>query len=138
MKVHYQLDEPQLRELHALYAGEWWSKGRSLEDTRACVERSQVNIALVNPKGGLVAYARVLTDYVFKALIFDVIVAKPCRGEGLGDRLMFLVRNHPELQQVRHFELYCRPENFPFYARHGYTTEVGETQLMRLEVRRNH
>ena len=38
--------------------------------------------------GRLLAFARVLTDGVFKAFVFDVIVAAECRGRSLGSRLM--------------------------------------------------
>lgn len=40
----------------------------------------------------LVAYARVLTDFTFKALIFDVIVSENQRGCGLGDKLTELIK----------------------------------------------
>lgn len=68
----------------------------------------------------LVAFARVLTDRTYKALIFDVIVA-PSLG-------------HPGLAQVRHFELSCLPEMAPFYEQWGFTTEVVGVQLMRLDA----
>ena len=36
----------------------------------------------------LMAFARILTDYVYKALILDVIVEPAYRGRGLGRLLM--------------------------------------------------
>ncbi|MCG8606008.1 GNAT family N-acetyltransferase [bacterium] len=58
----------------------------------------------------LVGFARVLTDRVFKAFIFDVIVAIEHRNEGIGKELMEWLLGHPDLKQVKHFELYCLPE----------------------------
>ena len=58
-----------------------------------------------------------LTDYVYKALVLNVIVAEAYRGSGLGARLMDAVMGHPRLRDVRHFELYCLPELTPFYER---------------------
>lgn len=132
MRVVYALNEAQIAELHALYQLEWWTKGRSLEDTRNCVAHSQINIGVVDDLGSLQAYARVLTDYTFKALIFDFIVSNTHRGKGLGDRLMSLIKAHQDLQRVKHFELYCLPEIVPFYERHGFTGDVGGIKLMRL------
>ena len=131
MRVVHDLDENQITQLHAFYECEWWTAGRSLEDTRRCVKGSQVCIGLVDDADDLIGFVRVITDFTFKALIFDVIVAEAHRGRGLGDRLIELVLAHPELVRIRNFELYCLPEVGPFYERHGFSTDVGGVRLMR-------
>ena len=133
MHIVHVLDRTRIEQLHALYLREWWTADRSLEETRCCVEGSQVCIGLTDDSGNLIGFVRAVTDYTFKALIFDVIVAEAHRGTGLGDRLIELVLEHPDLANVKHFELYCRPEIAPFYARHGFTAEVGGVRLMRRE-----
>ena len=131
MRVVHELDGRQVAQLHAFFAREWWTAGRSLEDTRHCVEGSQVCIGLVDDGGDLVGFARVITDFTFKALIFDVIVARSHRGRGLGDRLIELVLEHPDLGRIKNFELYCLPDVGTFYERHGFSTDVGGVRLMR-------
>lgn len=133
MDLHLQhaLNETQLEQLHALYQGEWWSKGRSLEETRTCAQRSSLIFALCDGDT-LLAYARVLTDYVFKAFIFDVIVAPGARQQHLGEKMLNCILRHPDLQNVRHPELYCRPDLVDFYRKFGFRTDVGDVQLMRL------
>ena len=131
MHIVHELDETRIAQLHEFYLREWWTAGRSLDQTRRCVEGSQICIGLVDDAGGLIGFARVITDYTFKALIFDVIVADARRGEGLGDSLIALVLDHPDLARVRHFELYCRADMAPFYERNGFSTEVGGVRLMR-------
>jgi GNAT superfamily N-acetyltransferase len=126
-----ELSERHIRQLHGLYQGEWWSRDRTLEEARSCVGESQLCIALVDAGDNLVGFARVLSDFTFKAFIFDVIVAPGMRGAGLGDRLMQLVTGHDKLRQVRHMELYCLPEMMPFYERHGFSGEPGPIKLMR-------
>ena len=133
MHTVHELDETLIEQLHALYLREWWTEDRSLEETRRCVEGSQVCIGLTDDSDNLIGFVRVVTDYSFKALIFDVIVAEAHRGTGLGDRLIERVLEHPDLANVKHFELYCRPGIAPFYARHGFTAEVGGVRLMRRE-----
>ena len=133
MRIVHELDETLIAQLHAFFLREWWTEDRSLEETRCCVEGSQVCIGLTDDAGNLIGFVRVITDYTFKALIFDVIVAEAHRGTGLGDRLIELVLEHLDLANVKHFELYCRPEIAPFYARHGFTAEVGGVRLMRRE-----
>ncbi len=131
MKVIYELGSKHIEQLHQLYQEEWWTKGRTLEDTRKCVANSQLCIALVDAQDNLIGFARVLTDFTFKALIFDVIVREDQRGKGLGDKLMGLIKSHDKLSGVRHVELYCLPDMNDFYARHGFTTR--DVQLMRYD-----
>lgn len=83
----------------------------------------------------LIGFARVLTDYIFKAMIFDVIVSEKHRGLGLGDKLIEPIKSHPALHQVRHFELYGLPDMEAFYERHGFTIKTGGVKLMRHTTR---
>lgn len=133
MDLHLQhtLNDAQLEQLHQLYQGEWWSKGRTLEETRICAQRSSLIFALCDGEN-LVAYARVLSDYIFKAFIFDVIVAQGARQQHLGEHMLQCILRHPDLKNVRHLELYCRPELVDFYKRFGFSPDVGDMQLMRL------
>jgi GNAT superfamily N-acetyltransferase len=123
----------QIRQLHALYQHEWWTRGRTLQETRNCVEGSQICLGLIDAGGALQGFARILTDYVFKALVFDVIVVGNRRGTGLGKKLVSLVLNHEALRPVKHVELYCLPETSGFYKKLGFSGDVGRVNLMRLE-----
>jgi GNAT superfamily N-acetyltransferase len=135
MRVIDTFTDDQVHQLHALYQQEWWTRGRTFRDSKKCVECSQICIGLIDGSGSLQGFARVLTDYVFKALVFDVIVASNQRGTGLGKKLLSLVLNHPQLRPVKHVELYCLPEMSGFYAKLGFSSDVGQINLMRLENR---
>ncbi len=127
-----RLTEDQVGQLHRLFQGEWWTRGRTLEDVRRMLKHTDITLGLCEQATGrLVAFARVLTDRVFKAFIFDVIVDPAYRGRGLGIRIMESVLGHPDLARVRHLELYCHQEMFPFYRRWGFTEDVGGSLLMR-------
>ena len=132
MNVIRELSEIHIEQLHALYQGEWWTRGRSLEDTTKCVFGSQICIGICSESDDLIGFVRVLTDFTFKALIFDVMVTQSERGKGLGNKLLSLVKNHEHLKSVKHFELYCLPEMLSFYEKHGFSANVGEIKLMRL------
>ena len=131
MEIINQLESRHVKQLHALYQHESWAKGRSLEETHRCVSGSSICIGMIEKEGNLVAFARVLTDYVFKALIFDVIVHEKYRGDGLGNMLINTIKNHPELSRVKHFELYCLEELNNFYQKHGFSTDISNMHLMR-------
>lgn len=126
-----RLNGSQLEQLCDLYQSEWWSRDRKLPDVRRAVERSDVVCAFCDPDGRLVAFSRVLTDFVYKAVIFDVIVAREYRENGLGRRLLDAILCHPALLFVEHIELYCRPELVPFYKQWGFTADVNQLRFMR-------
>jgi len=117
-------------QLHRLYLNEWWTHRRSVDDVRRMLDGSDVVIGVVD-EGRLAGFARVITDFVYKALVLDVIVDSEYRGSALGARLMDEVVGHPRLRDVLHFELYCRPELVRFYERWGFTKDLGELQFMR-------
>jgi len=94
MNVIRELSEKHIEQLHALYQAEWWTRGRSLENTKQCVSGSQICIGITSENDDLIGFVRVLTDFTFKALIFDVIVTQTERGKGLGNKLLSLVKNH--------------------------------------------
>lgn len=113
-------DRQMRRELQALYASEWWTKERTPKEVERVLDNSQLTIGLLDKRGHLIAFARVLTDFRFKAIIFDVIVREDRRGEGLGDAIMKRIEDHPALKEVESLELYCQQRTVGFYQRLGY------------------
>ena len=90
------------------------------------LDGSPLIVAFADPQTQrLIAFARVITDGVYKALVLDVIVDESARKTGLGKALIDAVTSHPALAQVQHFELYCRPELIPFYQRWGFKEPAG-------------
>lgn len=122
----------QKDDLHRLYQNEWWTAGRDREEIDTVLEGSDVVVGYVDERTDeLLAFARVLTDGIYKALVLDVIVSEDERGSGLGRRLMDAVISHPELSDVTDFELYCLEELVPFYEQWEFTNDLGKLRLMR-------
>ena len=126
------VSEEQLADLMQLYRSTWWAKDRE----RADVERMLLHVDVIvgiceRESRRLVAFARVLTDCAYKAVIFDVIVDPAVRGTGLGRMLVERIVAHPALCDVRHVELYCRPEMVPFYRKFGFSDDLPEVRYMR-------
>ena len=121
-----RLTDKQVEELLALYQKEWWTNHRRLEDVRRMLAGTGVIIALEDSETGeLVAFARVLTDNVYRAHLFDVIVKESYRGQSLGKIIVDAVVSHPVVGKVEKIILSCRTELVPFYERWGFTTELG-------------
>jgi predicted GNAT family N-acyltransferase len=131
MKFIYNFSEQHIKQLTQMYKQMGWGQDRSIEDVTNCVQGSQVCIGILDDNNNLIGFTRIMSDFIYKAFIFDVMVDAQYRGKGLGQRLMDLVKNHEKLRTVKQFELYCLPEMEDFYSSFGFTTEVGGIKLMR-------
>lgn len=125
------LTESQVSDLMDLYKNEFWSDKRTRQDVVKMLASTDVIIGLVDECDRLIGITRVLTDFVYKAMIFDVIIKPTHRKMGLGAKLMDAVLNHPKLQTVENFALNCLPHMMPFYERWGFSDDVGEIKFLR-------
>lgn len=132
-QVVNQLNEKQIYELVELYKNEFWSKERTYERVKKMLEASDVIIALVSDEKELIGFCRVLTDFVYRGTLYDVIVKNEYRKMGFGAKLLDEVINHPQLQEVETIMLFCLPEMIPFYERWGFTSDINEIQFLRLD-----
>ncbi|MBD2449362.1 GNAT family N-acetyltransferase [Nostoc sp. FACHB-152] len=124
------LTDQQISELVNLYKNEFWSKQRTYQDVLKMLKASDIIIGLIDSNEQLIGFTRVLTDFVYRATIYDVIIKPTHRNQGLGVKLMDAIVNHPQLNQVEHIALYCLPEMIPFYERWGFTADIGNLKLM--------
>jgi GNAT superfamily N-acetyltransferase len=129
-RIVSELTEEQIFELTNLYKNEFWSQNRTQEDVTKMLAASDIVIGLVDECDRLIGFIRVLTDFVYRAFIFDVIIKPTHRNQGLAKKLLDSIVYHPQLQSVEYLALYCLPEMVPFYERWGFTTEVGGLQIM--------
>ena len=131
-KVLHHLPEEYEPQLVELYQQAWWSEGRTAGDIRKMLSKTDgVVVVLDDPGDNLVGFARFISDSIYKAIVFDVIVEKTSRGFGMGRTLMEALMDHPDLQSVHHVELYCMPVHVPFYEKWGFTSELGDLRFMR-------
>jgi predicted GNAT family N-acyltransferase len=119
-----RLSDKQVEELTALYQKEWWCQGRRLEDVRRMLAAADLVFAFEDAdRKELVAFARVLTDTVYRAYLFDVIVKESHRGHGVGRAIVEAVVKHPTLTRIEKLFLWCRPELVPFYEEFGFVID---------------
>ena len=125
------LTASQVSDLMELYKNEFWCDKRTREDVVKMLAATDVIIGLVDQSYRLIAFTRVITDFVYIGTVFDVIVHPIHRKMGLGLKLMDAVVNHPKLQAVERLGLYCLPKMIPFYERWGFTDDVGGVKFLR-------
>lgn len=113
--------EKHLSGLMTLYGQAWWATHRTREQVRRLLEHSSVTVGVTDSRTGeLAGFARVLTDFVFRAHIYDVIVREDCRGRGVSRMVMDAVIRHPRLKEVEKFELTCKEDLIPLYSKCGF------------------
>ncbi|WP_336036102.1 GNAT family N-acetyltransferase [Halobacterium yunchengense] len=115
--VEYGATADELCSLYATYG--WWAD-REEDDVRDALRHTDEVVVLRDDETGApVASARVLTDYGYYAMVYDVVVDADRRGEGLGADLVAAVRDHPRLQDVAP-ALLAREGLVPFYESCGF------------------
>ena len=96
-----------------------WSRGRTVEQARDMLLHTDLAISAWD-QSRLVGFARVLTDYVFRASIWDVIVDRDYQGRDIGTQLMNRILSHPSLDRVELFWL-CTRNRQAFYKTLGFS-----------------
>lgn len=97
-----------------------WSKGRTLQDAKDMLRHTDVVVCAWDGDQ-LVGFGRVLTDFVYRATIWDVIVDKAYQKQGVGTDIVQRILNHPRLKRVELFWLCTRRPDF--YEKLGFSSK---------------
>ncbi|HAN73430.1 MAG TPA: GNAT family N-acetyltransferase [Planktothrix sp. UBA8407] len=119
--VVQDLTPSQIQDLEQLYKLGWWSHQRTLEDIQKMLTHSDIIIGLIDDQTQkLIGFTRILTDYIYRAMIWDVLVESSYQNQGLGKQLINEILTHRDLQEVELFLLICLPEMVDFYDKLGF------------------
>lgn len=106
-------------QLVRLYAQAPWAAGRTVDPVRDMLAYSDLVLSAWDGSQ-LVGFGRVLTDYVYRASIWDVIVDKDYQGQDIGTQIMQRILQHPDLKRVELFWL-CTRDKQAFYEKLGFS-----------------
>ena len=115
-----ELNSYHLNQLKELLNSTYWGKEFNYDEIYKMIQNSDLIFTYRDNNSDLVAFARVLTDYTFKAFILDVLVKDEFRGHGIGKKLILEIKNHSDLLKVKSFELYCKEDTMAFYQKFGF------------------
>jgi ribosomal protein S18 acetylase RimI-like enzyme len=104
--------------LRDLYEHAPWARGRSIDGIERMLKNTDYHFSAWDG-GKLVGFARVLTDGVYRATLWDVVVRPAYQKRGVGEALMARILSHPVLGSVEKFWLNTR-DKFGFYEKFGF------------------
>jgi ribosomal protein S18 acetylase RimI-like enzyme len=107
-------------QLHKLFRQAPWAKERTIEDVKLMLRHTDVTLCVWDGDQ-LVGFGRVLTDFVYRATIWDVIVDKAYQKQGIGTEIVRRLLNHPRLKHVELFWLCTRRPGF--YEKFGFSSK---------------
>lgn len=119
-----------IAQLMELYKYAWWTKERKAEDVKKMLENTGLILTVWDGKK-LIGFTRVLTDFVYRATIWDVIIHPDYRGKGIGKKIMKRILAHKKLKSVENFWLYTKDKQ-EFYSYLGFKLNTdGSMALIR-------
>ena len=121
----------QLQQLQRLLdAHSFWASGRSKRELSRMLTRSQAVISAWQGSR-LVGFGRATSDGVFRAVLWDVVVAGEHQGRGLGRRIVEALLQEPVLQGVERTYL-MTTNSAGFYEQLGFTAVVSQSLMLRI------
>jgi ribosomal protein S18 acetylase RimI-like enzyme len=112
--------ELEASQLLRLFHQAPWAKDRTLDDAKEMLRHTDVTLCAWDGDQ-LVGFGRVLTDFVYRATIWDVIVDKAYQKQGIGTDIVQRILNHPRLKNVELFWLCTRMPDF--YEKLGFSSK---------------
>jgi predicted GNAT family N-acyltransferase len=120
------LSDKQIEQLVLLLHKQWWCSTRTLQEVLTMIKTCLSFGLIEKSSGDLVGYARVLTDGIKYAYVYDLVVEEKLHGQGLGKFVMDAILESAKLKDLKKLELTCAPNMTGFYQKFGFSTDYGQ------------
>jgi ribosomal protein S18 acetylase RimI-like enzyme len=107
----------------------FWASGRTLQELYRMLVGSQAVVSAWH-HSRLVGFGRATSDRVFRAALWDVVVAGEYRSQGLGRRLVEALLEAPELVKVERVYL-MTTNGAAFYEQLGFKAADSQRLMLR-------
>ena len=106
-----------------------WAKGRSYKQLRQLLAKSTVTVTLWRGKR-MVGFGRATTDTIYRAVLWDIVVAGDLQGRGLGRTVVESLLKARELREVE--KIYLMTTNSSdFYFQLGFKSCTHQQLLVK-------
>jgi len=105
-------------------ANSFWARGRS---RKALIRMLLGSCGVVSAwqAGQLVGFGRATSDGVFRAVLWDVVVASEHQGQGLGSRIVQSLLSYPAVAEAERVYL-MTTNSGGFYEKLGFKSQYGQ------------
>ena len=107
----------------------FWARGRSIEQLKRMLAGSTAVVSLWRGKR-LVGFGRASSDGVYRAVLWDIVVAGDLQGRGLGRQVVEALLDTPVIQGVERIYL-MTTRSTGFYQQLGFNTAEPQQLLIR-------
>ena len=121
-----QIDLSQLQELFKLEA--LWPKERRVEDLESAISNSEPVVSAWDGEK-MIGFARATSDGIYRAIIWDVVIHPDYRGDGLGQKLLGTLLNHPRMNRVEKIYL-MTSDRQQLYKQIGFKFNLSATMVL--------
>ncbi|MDF5715474.1 MAG: GNAT family N-acetyltransferase [Rhizonema sp. NSF051] len=123
----------EISTIHNFLKNSYWAENISVEILEKSIKNSLCFGLYEEQKQ--IGFARVITDYATSALLKDVFILEPYRGQGLGKWFIEYIVGYPELQDVPKW-LLATNDAHGLYRRFGFKNlPEPEKMMMRITIR---
>lgn len=120
-------EDMDLQAIFMFVKNAYWGQSRTIEQQHIALQNS-INFGIFHHKKQI-AYARVMTDYVFFAYLLDVFVIDDYQGNGYSKLLLEQILNYPELKNIDKWMLATKDAH-GLYEKFGFETVKDSSKLM--------
>ena len=106
----------------------FWAKGRSKEHICKVLAHSTVVVSLWKQKR-LIGFGRATSDHVFRAVLWDVVIASDQQGLGMGKLIIGEILRNKKIKSVERVYL-MTTKSSDFYKQLGFKTNDKQSLLI--------
>lgn len=129
IQFSFQTSKIDLSQLQALFnQGAFWARERTIEDLQIAITNSNPVVSVWD-QGNMIGFCRGISDGVYRATIWDVVIDKNYQGLGLGRKLVETALSHPLMSRVERVYLMTTYQQ-KFYERIGFQENQTTTMVL--------
>ena len=107
----------------------FWAKNRSINQIKQLLSNSTVVVSVWS-EGKMIGFGRATSDYVFRAVLWDIIVADELQRKGIGKIIVDTLLNSKPIAKVE--KVYLMTTNSSqFYSQFGFQIPPKQSLLLR-------
>jgi GNAT superfamily N-acetyltransferase len=126
----HELSDRYLDDLMTLYRDTWWTGHRTRDDVVEMLRHSSFIVGIVDRSSGqMIGFCRLLTDFVYRGTLYDVICHPAHRNTGVGRAILEALLAHPRIARIEKLALDCKQDKVALYEKFGWSVQDGSHLL---------